>query len=101
MQTVLDLSYSKARKYFLESQNYCNLQLPVYIDFKPVLDYVQKTVDKKELKDILKDPKVMPSNFENVNHKILIKKDALYSYRPVQLINPYLYYLHIEVTKRV
>ena len=34
MQTILDLSYSKARKYFLESQNYCNLQLPVYIDWK-------------------------------------------------------------------
>ena len=96
MQTILDLSYSKARKYFLESQNYCNLQLPVYIDFKPVLDYVQKTVDKKEIRDILKDPKVMPSNYENVNHKILIKKDALYSYRPVQLINPYLYYLLVK-----
>uniref|UniRef100_A0AB33IS03 Reverse transcriptase domain-containing protein n=1 Tax=Prevotella sp. GTC17253 TaxID=3236793 RepID=A0AB33IS03_9BACT len=96
MQTILDLSHIKARRYFLESENYCNMQLPVYINFKPVLDYVQTVVDTKELKDILKDSKSPPSSFENVNHKILIKKDAPYSYRPIQLINPYLYYLLIK-----
>lgn len=96
MRTILDLSYIKARRYFLESQNYCNMQLPVYIDFKPILDYVQTIVDTKELKDILKDSNNLPSCFENVNHKILIKKDAPYSYRPIQLINPYLYYLLVK-----
>lgn len=96
MQTILELSEIKARQYFLESQNYCNMQLPVYIDFKPVLDYVQKIVGTKELKAILKDAGNMPSSFENVNHKILIKKDAPYSYRPIQLINPYLYYLLVR-----
>lgn len=96
MKTILDLSYIKAKKYFLESQNYCNIQLPVYIDFKPVIDYVQNTVGTKELKEILKAPKKMPSDYENVNHKILVKKDAQYSYRPIQLINPYLYYLLVK-----
>jgi len=38
----------------------------------------------------------MPSDYENVNHKILFKKDAQYSYRPIQLINPYLYYLLVK-----
>ena len=43
----------------------------------------------------------MPSEFENVNHQILVKKDAQYSYRPIQLINPYLYYLLVkEITSR-
>lgn len=43
----------------------------------------------------------MPSNYEDVNHKILIKKDAKYSYRPIQLINPYLYYLLVNaITNR-
>lgn len=96
MKTILDLSYIKAKKYFLESQNYCSIQLPVYIDFKPVIDYVQNTVGTKELKEILKAPKKMPSGYENVNHKILVKKDAQYSYRPIQLINPYLYYLLVK-----
>lgn len=101
MKTILDLSYIKARRYFLESKNYCNMQFPVYIDFKPVLDYVQSIIGNKELKDILKDPKKMPSYYENVNHKILVKKDAQYSYRPIQLINPYLYYLLVKaITNR-
>lgn len=96
MKTILELSNVKARRYFLESQNYCNIQFPVYIDFKPVIEYVQKTVGNKELKDILKDQKKMPSDFEDVNHKILVRKDSQYSYRPIQLINPYLYYLLVK-----
>mgnify|MGYP000461871977 CR=1 FL=1 len=55
---------------------------------------LQNTVGNKELKDILKDSKRMPSDYENV--KILVKKDAQYSYRPIQLINPYLYYLLVK-----
>ena len=82
MKTVLELSHTKAMQYFLESQNYCNMQFPVYIDFKPVIDYVQDKIGNKELKDILKNSKSMPSSFENVNHKILVKKDARYTYRP-------------------
>ena len=96
MKTVLNLSCVKARQYFLEPQNYCNMQFPVYIDFKPVIEYVQRTIGNKELKDILKDLHKKPSDYENVNHKILVKKDAQYSYRPIQLINPYLYYLLVK-----
>ena len=72
------------------------MQFPKYIDFKPVIEYVQNSVGNKELRDILKDPKRMPSDYENVNHKMLVKKDAQYSYRPIQLINPYLYYLLVK-----
>ena len=53
-----------------------------------MIEYVQNSVGNKELRDILKDPKRMPSDYENVNHKMLVKKDAQYSYRPIQLINP-------------
>lgn len=47
MKTVLDLSYTKAKQYFLESQNYYNIQFPQYIDFKPIIEYVQNTVKNK------------------------------------------------------
>lgn len=63
MKTILELSHIKARQYFLESQNYCNMQFPKYIDFKPVIKYVQNSVGNKELRDILKDPKRMPSDY--------------------------------------
>ena len=50
----------------------------------------------KELKDVLANPKDMPSKFDGVNYKILVKKDAMYSYRPIQLVNPFLYYLLVN-----
>lgn len=56
----------------MESQNYCNIQLPVYIDFKPVLDYVQKTIGNKELNAILKSQNKMPSEIEGVNYNGLV-----------------------------
>lgn len=96
MQTVLDLSFTKARQYFLESENYCNMSLPKYIEFGDILSFVQKQVKNKELENILATPKVMPSSFEGVNYKILKKKDAMYSYRSMQLANPFLYYLLVK-----
>ena len=57
MKSLLDLSPIKAFRYFMESENYCSLDLPIYIDFKPVLDYVENKVGTLTFKDILKDPK--------------------------------------------
>lgn len=96
MRSVLDLSYVKAFRYFMEPTNYCSMDLPIYINFKPVLDYVQQSVGNYELKDILKDTKKMPSDYEAVNHKFLVKKDAKYTFRPLQITNPYLYYLLVK-----
>ena len=42
MRTVLDLSNVMAYKYFMEPANYCSVDLPIYIDFKPILDFVEK-----------------------------------------------------------
>lgn len=74
MKTILDLSNVKAYQYFMESENYCNISFPVYINFKKILEYVESTVGNNELKTILKDSKKKPSAFENVNHTILMKK---------------------------
>ena len=98
MKTILDLTHVKAKEYFLESENYCNIQFPKYIDFKPILDYVGSVVGGKDLNSIKKDD---PTKFDDVNYKIMVKKDSLYSYRPIQLINPYLYYLLVkEITSK-
>lgn len=97
MKTILDLSNVKAYQYFMESENYCNISFPVYINFKKILEYVESTVGNNELKTILKDSKKKPSAFENVNHTILMKKDGMYAYRPIQMVNPYLYYLLVKI----
>lgn len=96
MNTVLDLSPVKAYQYFMEPENYCSLELPCYINFKPVLDYVEKKVGEIDLIDVLKSEKVKPSDYEDVNHKLLVKKDAKYSFRSIQITNPYIYYLLVK-----
>ena len=97
MKTVLELTNLEARDYFMEPKNYCTLDLPEYIDFKPVLDYVRKKVGKKAFGNLLKDDRVKPRDYEDVNHKLLIKKDARYTFRPIQITNPYLYYLLVRL----
>ena len=43
----------------------------------------------------------MPSEYEGVNHRLLIKKDAQFTYRPIDVANPYLYYLLVrQITTR-
>lgn len=96
MKSILDLSEVKARKYFMESSNYCNLDLPIYIDFSKALSYVEGKVGNNTLKEILKEGNKMPSEFEGVNHRILVKKDAKFTYRPIDVANPYLYYLLVK-----
>lgn len=96
MKSILELSEVKARRYFMESSNYCSLDLPRYIDFSKVLTYIEGKVGNKSLDDILKVPKKMPSEFEGVNHRLLVKKDAKFTYRPIDVANPYLYYLLVR-----
>lgn len=99
-KTVLDLSHKEACKCFMEIKNYCTLNLPEYFDFKPILEYVKKTVYNKSL-DTIQKSKQKPSLYDNVNYKVLYRKDSLYSYRPLQLVNPYLYYLIVrEITRK-
>lgn len=92
MKTILDLSNVKAYQYFMESENYCNISFPVYINFKKILEYVESTVGNNELKTILKDSKKKPSAFENVNHTILMKK------MECMLIAQYKWPIHICIT---
>ena len=101
MKSILELSEVKAYKYFMESSNYCSLDLPKYIDFSKVLTYVERKVGKKTFEEILKDKNKMPSEYEGVNHRLLIKKDAQFTYRPIDVANPYLYYLLVrQITTR-
>ena len=68
MQTILELSHTKACAFFLESENYCTLNLPRYIDFDAIICFVKSKLKGKELKDVLANPKDMPSKFDGVNY---------------------------------
>ncbi len=96
MQTVLSLTPKQALKYFMDAEQYCGIALPSYINFQPILDYVKTTIGAKDLANCLKEEKQYPSKFDQVNYKILVNKDGKYAYRPIQIANPYLYYLLVR-----
>ena len=96
MKTILELTHKEALNFFMEAENYCSLSLPAYFNFQPVLDYVQKMVGKSDLDSCLKTEKVYPSHFDGVNYKMLINKDGRYAFRPLQIANPFLYYLLVR-----
>lgn len=64
MKSILELSEVKAYRYFMESSNYCSLDLPKYIDFSKVLTYVEGKVNKKSFEEILKNKEQKPSEYE-------------------------------------
>ena len=96
MESILDLNNISARDYLLQSSSYCTINLPSYIDFTDVLDFVKKKVGNKDWQSCLMDSSRKPSSYEGVNYQILVNKDGGYSYRRMQLANPYIYYFLVR-----
>lgn len=38
MKTILELSHIEAEQFFLKQENYCNIDLPKYFNFLPLLN---------------------------------------------------------------
>ena len=100
MKTILELSHTEARSYFLKQENYCSIKLPPYFDFQSLLNELSKKIGCKPLGDLnknlslaKKDKKIeyYPENNENVNYTIYTNKDGQLAWRPLQLINPVIY----------
>lgn len=100
MKTVLELSTSKAKDYFLQPSNYTTIAFPIYFSFNKIIDFVKTKIGKKDFSMCLKDARKFPSDYDNVSYHLLMNKDGRYAYRPLQLVNPYLYYFLVrEITK--
>lgn len=85
---VTELNHLEARQYFLKSENYCNIDLPVYFNFQNLLESISNFLLGKKLSDYFNG---QPANSENVNYKLFTNKDGEYSWRLFQLINPVIY----------
>lgn len=95
-QTVIELGRKDALKFFMTAENYCTLPLPSYFDFQKMLNYVKNKIRNRTFENTLKEKKKKPSDIEGVNYKFLITKDGKYSFRPIQIANPYLYYMIVR-----
>lgn len=87
-KNVLDLSAKEAKDFFLQSENYCTLMLPQYIQFQSLLNALDTFLKDKQRRDYTgKSPKEV----ENINNIIYHSKDGQYQWRPLQIIHPVLY----------
>jgi len=89
-KAVIDLSAKEARQFFLESESYCNVDLPEYFDFKMFLEEIipYSCSNSFTLKDALLD---------NTSHKIYTNKDGKYAWRKFELIHPILYLEFLKI----
>lgn len=97
---ILSLSCTEAKEFFLTHESYCNIDLPRYFDFSPLLKKLDEKIRGKNISNFYsskvgKEPEKMsslkPGECENVNYTIFANKDGRYSWRPLQLINPAIY----------
>lgn len=107
--TILSLSAEDARKFFLRKESFCNIDLPLYFDFQPILNNLLKKIGDKQwpeckfnhgLSKKEYNPAKEPNNIDDINHKFFYNKDGRFSWRPLQIINPSIYvFLVLEITK--
>ena len=94
MKTILELSHSEAKQYFLKQESYCNIDLPKYFHFQPLLNSLSQNRNIGSI--LLSNAKKL----DDVNYKFLTNKDGKFAWRPLQLINPAIYVnLVTKITK--
>lgn len=98
MKTVLDLTETEAKAFFLKERSYRSFELPEYFSFQKLLDTLSKELSGKTLKE--STTAVKPKDVEGVNYILHNNKDGKYAWRPFQLIHPAMYvFLVQEITK--
>lgn len=90
MKPIHKLDHDKAKTFFMRADNYCNVDLPKYVDFQPLLDKVDDKLKGNELSSWYSSS-LKPHDDDKVNYKLLGNKDSSYAWRPYELINPALY----------
>lgn len=83
-KNILELSADKSFDFLMQSSQYCDMELPQYFDFQPVLDYCRNTCKGLTMP-------ALPENLEDVNLEMVINKDGRYGLRPITVANPFLY----------
>lgn len=98
-KSVLDMTNEEARAFFLKNKSFCNFDLPDYFDFSGILSKIMDImIGVKEDSDFYSKKSL--KECESTNHRLLSNKDGKLSWRPLQVINPFLYVLLVkEITK--
>lgn len=102
-KSILEMSHKEAEEFFLKDKSYCSIDLPDYFSFSKLLIDISDAID--EIKNggtnisSFYDKKKL-KNTEKVNHTLFANKDGKLSWRPLQIIHPFLYVLLVkEITE--
>ena len=90
-RTILELSASEARNFFLKSESYCKIDLPKYFVFDELLRFTSEKIGDSNPDNCRK--KLRSRSSDKLNHSIFSNKDGKYAWQRLQLINPFLYVL--------
>lgn len=57
MKKITNMTNNEAKSFFLESNSYCNIDLPIYFNFQPLIDNISltKIISEKEVDKIHSD----------------------------------------------
>ncbi len=91
--TVLSLDADGAEKFLLETSQFMNCEMPEYIVFDDVLQFVKEKIGNKTFDECCAQN---PDNINDVSLNMLTNKDGHYAVRPLTLANPYLYYFIVR-----
>ena len=96
MKDLISLSSSKARSFFMEGNNYCNIDMPKYFKPDPLLKKISLILSGSKVSNFfLIDSRTRkntkPNDCENVNYKLYGNKDGELAWRRFELIHPVLY----------
>lgn len=106
MNNVLGLTADDARRFFLNQKSYCNIGLPGYFDFQPLLDALTEDyMTALSCNNLAKYIDCLRSfskrKAEEVNCQIYANKDGEFAWRRLQLVNPIAYvYLVFLITDK-
>ena len=88
-RSVLNLSPSEAREFFLTSESYCDIKLPTYFNFQDVIHEVAQVLGTMPLSGFSELRKLQ--DIDDVNHRLLAHKSGPYTWRQLDIIHPALY----------
>ena len=71
-ESILTLDQNRVKDFFLDSKNYCSLELPPYFTFSHLLRQIDKTFVKIPITE--KDRNAC-KKYEKLNYKLLHNKD--------------------------
>ena len=100
-RNIIELSAQKARKFFLKSESFCNMDLPPYFIFDKLLNFIDNKIKSKDPNDFYDRNELNLRSSDELNHTIFNNRDGKYAWRPLQLINPFLYVSLVhEITEK-